>query len=116
MALKELAASLNRRPDLHKHPAVRNFQADFPIIVKRLCFEAGFDDELIDIIRGRGDTQRHKTNVKADMTDWFMQKQHMGKKCFRNFENSENSHIFTFLQECWPRIPICSNSHKLANS
>ena len=106
MALKELAASLNRRPDLHKHPAVRNFQADFPIIVKRLCFEAGFDDELIDIIRGRGDTQRHKTNVKADMTDWFMQKQHkqfqmVGDRAIEIARENSPYDMEMELFDCW---------------
>ena len=73
MGLKELAASVNRRPELYRHPSSEFFHTKFPIIKERVSLD---DEQLIFIIRGSGDTQRHQTNVKANMTDWFMQKQH----------------------------------------
>jgi hypothetical protein len=76
MGLKELAASVTRKAEIHTHPAGLPFQQNFPIIKESCKFDEEFDNQLIDIIRSRGDTQRHRTNVKADMTDWFMQKQH----------------------------------------
>ena len=85
MSLKELSAMVNvnnkafdanRRPDMYQHPKNRPFQVGYPLIQQHVDLPEGVDEELIQIIKGRGDTQRHKTNVKADMTDWFMQKQH----------------------------------------
>ena len=76
MGLKELSENINKRPELTRHPKGRPFEMNFPIIQQKVTFEEGLNEELVDIIRSHGDTQRHKTNVKANMTSWFMQKEH----------------------------------------
>ena len=74
-----------RPPELRLHPDAKSFNMRFPIIMKDV--RELFDDparnvlellnnDLIKIIKLVGDTQNRKTNVKADMTDWFMQRQH----------------------------------------
>jgi len=68
MGLKELADSVNRRPELSRHPDSQRFIQSFPIIKVKASFDKEFDEELIFIIQGQGDTQRHKTNVKAETT------------------------------------------------
>ena len=78
---------------LQLHPAAKSFNMKFPIIMRdmrelyhdpRAVSTAGrygssvdlMNNDLANIIRMSGDVQMRKTNVKADMTDWFMQRQH----------------------------------------
>ena len=74
-----------RPSELRLHPAAKSFNMKFPIIMKDV--RELFDDparnvlellnnDLIKIIKLVGDTQNRKTNVKADMTDWFMQREY----------------------------------------
>jgi hypothetical protein len=109
MGLKELADSVNRRPELSRHPAGQSFHVNFPIIKEKASFDEEFDEELIFIIRGRGDTQRHKTNVKADMTDWFMQKQHpqfqmVGDRAIEIAKKNSPYDMDMELFDCWGAI------------
>ena len=45
---------------------------DNPIELRQLNLEASLLGTLTDIIVVHGDEQNHSSNVKADMTDWFM--------------------------------------------
>ena len=74
-----------RSPELRLHPDAKSFNMKFPIIMKDV--QKLFDDpsnnvleilnnNLTKIIKLVGDTQNQKTNVKADMTDWFMQRKY----------------------------------------
>jgi hypothetical protein len=109
MGLKELAASVNIRPELTRHPKGRAFEMKFPIIQEKVAFEDGLNEELISIIRDSGDTQRHRTNVKANMTDWFMHKQHpqfqtVGDKAISIARKNSPSDIGLQLFDCWGAI------------
>ena len=106
MGLKELAKSVNIRPVLTRHPKGRPFEMNFPIIQERVTFEDGLNEELVVIIRANGDTQRHKTNVKANMTDWFMQKEHkqfqiVGDKAIDIARKNSPHDIGMELFDCW---------------
>ena len=78
---------------LRFHPAAKSFNMKFPIIMKdikklfidpRVVSSAErygssvdlMNDDLAKIIKMSGDVQKRETNVKADMTDWFMQRQY----------------------------------------
>ena len=74
-----------RPPELRLHPDAKSFNMRFPIIMRNV--QEQFDDsstnvlellnnDLTKIIKLVGDTQNRKTNVKADMTDWFMQRKY----------------------------------------
>ena len=84
-----------RPPELRLHPDAKSFNMGFPIIMKDVQNDSlwlkrqprNFDDypahvldilnsNLIKAIKKVGDTQNRKTNVKADMTDWFMQREY----------------------------------------
>jgi len=109
MGLKELADSVNRRPELSRHPDSQRFIQSFPIIKVKASFNKEFDEELIFIIQGQGDTQRHKTNVKADMTDWFMQKQHpqfqmVGDRAIEIARKNSPHDLEMELYDCWGAI------------
>ena len=43
-----------------------------PIELKKLNLNAQTRSSLIELILEHGDEQNHASNVKADMTDWFM--------------------------------------------
>ena len=43
-----------------------------PIELRQLNLEDDIRGILTDIIVDRGDEQNHSSNVKADMTDWFI--------------------------------------------
>ena len=74
-----------RPPELRLHPDAKSFNMRFPIIMKDV--QKLFDDpssnvlehlnnDLTKIIKLVGDIQNQKTNVKADMTDWFMHRKY----------------------------------------
>jgi len=106
MGLKELAESVNNRPELHRHSAGQPFHVNFPIIKEKVSFDEEFNNQLIRIIQVRGDTQHHKTNVKAEMTDWFMQKQHkhfqeVGDKAIEIAKKNSPYDMEMELFDCW---------------
>jgi hypothetical protein len=55
---------------------VRELYDDSSIISKVAMISAPLNNHLTKIIKFVGDTQNRKTNVKADMTDWFMQRKY----------------------------------------
>jgi hypothetical protein len=72
-------------PELRLHPDAKSFNMRFPIIMKDVRELFGdpssnaldiLNNDLIKTIKKVGDTQNRKTNVKADMTDWFMQRKY----------------------------------------
>ena len=74
-----------RAPELRLHPDAKSFNMRLPIIMKDVRKLFGdsssnaleiLNSDLIKIIKKTGDTQNRKTNVKADMTDWFMQREY----------------------------------------
>ena len=93
-----------RASELRFHPDAKSFNMRFPIIMK----DVGkfFDDsssnvleilnnDLIKTIKKVGDTQTLKTNVKADMTNWFMQRKYQ-------IFNSVGDIAIKFVQEAFP--------------
>ena len=74
-----------RPPELRLHPDAKSFNMKLPIIMKdvRELYDDStrnilelLNNDLTKIIKLVGDTQNRKTNVKADMTDWFMQREY----------------------------------------
>jgi hypothetical protein len=107
MGLKELSESMNKKPELYRHPSSQWFHTKFPVIKEKVN---GLDnDKLISLIRSQGDKQRRRTNVKANMTNWFMHREH---ETFMAVARSalgiakENSpHVVQMnVPECWGAI------------
>ena len=74
--LSELAKRINRRRGrgpLRGHCDAKSFNMKLPVIIKNIAGVSNI--ELANIIRMSSDVQSRETNVKADMTDWFMQRQ-----------------------------------------
>ena len=74
-----------RAPELRLHPDAKSFNMRLPIIMKDVRKLFGdpssnvleiLNNDLIKTIKKVGDTQNRKTNVKADMTSWFMQREY----------------------------------------
>ena len=94
-----------RPPELRLHPDAKSFNMKLPIIIQDVrtlyddstenVLEANINDCLIKIIKLVGDTQSRKTNVKADMTDWFMQRKYQ-------IFNSVGDIAIKFAQEASP--------------
>jgi len=93
-----------RPRELRLHPDAKSFNMRFPIIMKNV--QEQFDDsstnvlellnnDLTKIIKLVGDTQNRKTNVKAYMTDWFMQREYQ-------IFNSVGDIAIKFAQEASP--------------
>jgi hypothetical protein len=82
---------------------------DNPIELRQLNLEASLLGTLTDIIVVHGDEQKHSSNVKADMTDWFM---HQKYKEFRELSihaeavarqmTKDPVSMFTF--DCWGAV------------
>ena len=80
-----------------------------PIELRQLNLEASLRGTLTDIIVDLGDEQNHSSNVKADMTDWFM---HQKYKEFKELSIHAESvakqmtkdpvAMFTF--DCWGAV------------
>ena len=97
-------ASTLRGPELRLHPDAKSFNMRLPIIMKDVRKLFGdsssnaleiLNSDLIKIIKKTGDTQNRKTNVKADMTDWFMQREYQ-------IFNSVGDIAIKFAQEASP--------------
>ena len=80
-----------------------------PIQLVKLELSSTMRQSLKDIILNRGDEQNHVTNVKADMTDWFMHKKYKEfKELSIHAEAVANQMIedpvamFTF--DCWGAV------------
>ena len=93
-----------RPPEFHLHPDAKSFNMRFPVIMKDVRELVGdptsnvleiLNNDLIRIIKLVGDTQNRKTNVKADMTDWFMQRKYQ-------IFNSIGDIAIKFAQEASP--------------
>ena len=91
-----------RPPELRLHPDAKSFNMKLPIIMKdvRELFESSnvlelLNNDLTKIIKLVGDTQNRKTNVKAYMTDWFMQRKYQ-------IFNSVGDIAIKFAQEASP--------------
>ena len=93
-----------RPPELRLHPDAKSFNMKFPIIMKdvRELYDDStrnilelLNNDLTKIIKMVGDTQNRKTNVKADMTDWFMQREYQ-------IFNSVGDIAIKFAQEASP--------------
>ena len=80
-----------------------------PIELVKLGVSSTMRQSLKDIILNRGDEQNHVTNVKADMTDWFMHKKY---KEFKELsihaeaiaDQMTEEHIATFNFDCWGAV------------
>ena len=97
-------ASKLRGPELRLHPDAKSFNMRLPIIMKDVRKLFGdsssnaleiLNSDLIKTIKKVGDTQNRKTNVKADMTDWFMQRKYQ-------IFNSVGDIAIKFAQEASP--------------
>ena len=80
-----------------------------PIQLVKLELSSTMRQSLKDIILNRGDEQNHVTNVKADMTDWFMHKKYKEfKELSIHAEAIANQmtedHIATFTFDCWGAV------------
>jgi len=94
-----------RPPELRLHPDAKSFNMKLPIIIQDVrtlyddstenVLEANINDRLIKIIKQVGDNQNRKTNVKAYMTDWFMQRKY-------HIFNSVGDIAIKFAQEASP--------------
>jgi hypothetical protein len=99
-----------RAPELRLHPDAKSFNMRFPIIMKDIREMFGpntvyelLNNDLTKIIKLVGDTQNRKTNVKADMTDWFMQREYP-------IFNSVGDIAIKFAQEASPcevQLELC---------
>ena len=74
-----------RAPELRLHPDAKSFNMRLPIIMKDVRKLFGdpssnaleiLNNDIIKTIKKVGDVQNRKTNVKADMTSWFMQRKY----------------------------------------
>ena len=107
-----------RPPELRLHPDAKSFNMRFPIIMKNA--RELFDDpssnvleflnnELTTIIKKVGDTQSQKTNVKADMTDWFMQRKYqifnsVGDIAIKFAQKASPSEVQLELYDIWGAV------------
>ena len=101
-----------RPPELRLHPDAKSFNMKLPIIMKdvRELYDDStrnilelLNNDLTKIIKLVGDTQNRKTNVKADMTDWFMQRKYQ-------IFNSVGDIAIKFAQEASPcevQLELC---------
>ena len=85
--------------------AIRN-----PIELRQLNLEASLRGTLTDIIVDRGDEQNHSSNVKADMTDWFMHEKYKEFKELAIFaeaiakQMTEAGPVPMVTHECWGAV------------
>ena len=112
-ALKKLSKDI-RTQELRLHPDGQKFSCTFPVIQKSMQTKQGwsigvFNTEVEEIIREYGDVQRHRTNVKAHMTNWFMHQEYDQFKVIADCaidlaeQNSPHQVLFSVF-DCWGAI------------
>ena len=80
-----------------------------PINIVKLNFKPEMRSTLVDIILKHGDEQNHSSNVKADMTDWFMHHHYAEFKQLA-LHAEVQSKLMTkdpvplFTNECWGAV------------
>ena len=119
MSLAALAKSLKPSTMFDRHPLSKQFCENFPIItldLEKLADKKDHEDQDMTLnenlerqIRELGDAQQKKTNVKASMTDWFMQDTSKGFQwvCNRAIELAaeNNPHELDMIPyDCWGAI------------
>jgi len=67
-SLKQLAYGEKKPMDLHVNSSCQTFVNTFPILEKHI----GVNSRIVDFLLNGKDEQNHKTNVKGQMTQWFM--------------------------------------------
>ncbi len=93
---------------LKYNPASRPFDMKFPVIEKFYSNPA-LQKRIADACRSIGDEQKKKTNVKANMTSWFM---HETDKNFETIANKANeiahdnspSAVALATYDCWGAV------------
>ena len=118
-----------RPPELRLHPDAKSCTMKLPIIIKdvrELCddstknvlgtgpskfdkLETNINDRLTRIIKQAGDNQNRKTNVKAYMTDWFMQRKYhifnsVGDIAIKFAEEASPSKVQLELYDIWGAV------------
>ena len=112
-AVKNLTKDI-RTQELRLHPDGRKFNCTFPIIQKSMQTKQGwaigvFNNEVEEIIQKYGDIQRHKTNVKDHMTNWFMHQEYDQFKVIADWavdlaeQNSPHQELL-YVFDCWGAI------------
>lgn len=112
-ALNKLSKDI-RTQELRLHPDGRKFSCTFPIIQKSMQTDQGwsigvFNKEVEEIIQKYGDVQRHKTNVKAHMTNWFMHQEYDQFKVIADWaidlaEQNSPHQVLLSVFDCWGAI------------
>ena len=112
-SLKNLSKDI-RTQELRLHPDGRKFNCTFPIIKKSMQTDQGwsigvFNKEVEEIIQKYGDVQRHKTNVKAHMTNWFMHQEYDQFKVIADWaidlaEQNSPHQVLLSVFDCWGAI------------
>ena len=95
--------------ELRYHPDNLNFTYRFPIITKQVGFGPQTDLQIKRTILERGDEQGRKTNVKALMTGWFMQKEdslfkEIGQQAIALAQEHSPHKIKFETYDCWGSI------------
>ena len=103
-----------RPPELRLHPDAKSCTMKLPIIIKNVMpaffgLEANINDRLTKIIKQAGDNQNRKTNVKAYMTDWFMQRKYhifnsVGDIAIKFAEEASPSKVQLELYDIWGAV------------
>ena len=108
-----------RPPELRLHPDAKSFNMKLPIIIQDVrtlyddstenVLEANINDRLIKIIKQVGDNQNRKTNVKAYMTDWFMQRKYhifnsVGDIAIKFAKEASPSEVQLELYDIWGAV------------
>ena len=88
--------------------AIPNIQKN-PVHLVKMNLETPMISSLKEIIRSHGDEQQHASNVKADMTDWFMHTRYKEFKELSIFTEAlskkiskDNIDVMTF--DCWGAV------------
>ena len=80
-----------------------------PIELRKLNLNENTRSSLIELILEHGDEQNHASNVKADMTDWFMHTRYKEFKELSIFAEAVANELFNaditiYTQECWGAV------------
>jgi hypothetical protein len=119
MSLAALAKSLKPSTQFDRHPLSKQFSEKFPIItldLEEMADRKVHEDQDMSLnenlerqIREHGDRQQKRTNVKASMTDWYMQDTSKGFQWVCNHammlaseNNPQNLDMIPY--DCWGAI------------